>query len=205
MPESPKLGVFGGSFDPVHLGHLGIAEEARGKFALDSVIFVPAANPPHKGGRTLAPAPDRMEMVRLAIAGNPRFAASDVELHRDGPSYTIDTLQEMQSLHPGARLFFIVGADSLAELDRWHRAAELVRRFDFVIVGRPGVSPIGRAALVAAFGEACAVRLEASFLQTEPYNISATEIRRRVAAGESIRYLVPLAVERYILRTGLYQ
>jgi nicotinate-nucleotide adenylyltransferase len=200
-----RIGVFGGSFDPVHVGHLGIAQQARESFRLDTVIFVPSASPPHKGGRAVADAADRLEMARLAISGHPRFQASDLEMRRDGPSYTIDTLEEMQNAHPAARLFFIVGADSLAELDKWHRAGELVSRFDFIIVGRPGTAEIPGESLAAAFGGQAAARLQAAFLRTGVYNISATEIRSRVAAGQSITFLVPPAVERYIHKSGLYR
>jgi len=199
-----RLGVIGGSFDPVHLGHLGVAEAAREEFELDRVVFVPAAQPPHKGGVALAPAADRLEMVKLAVAANPHFLASDVELQRKGPSYTIDTLTEISTLYPVARLFFIVGADSLSELHQWHRARELVERFDFIIVGRPGVEALQFERLVAAFGAAAAERLRLGYLSREPYNISATDIRARVAAGKSIRYLVTPAVERYIFKRGLY-
>ena len=199
-----RLGVIGGTFDPVHFGHLGIAEEARGQFALETVVFVPAASPPHKGGKTFASAEDRLEMVKLAISGNPHFIASDIEMRRGGPSYTIDTLDEISRMDAEARIYFIVGADSLAELHQWHRAKELVARYDFIIVGRPGDEGPTKKALAATFGREAAEKLWRGFLQEKPYNISATEIRARVAAGKSIRYLVPHEVERYILRRGLY-
>jgi len=207
-----RLGVIGGTFDPVHFGHLGIAEEARGQFALETVVFVPAASPPHKGGKTFASAEDRLEMVKLAISGNPHFIASDIEMRRGGPSYTIDTLDEISGMDAEARIYFIVGADSLAELYQWHRAKELVARFDFIIVGRPGDEGPARAnssratleGLAGSFGREAAEKLWKGFLQEKPYNISATEIRARVAAGKSIRYLVPHEVERYIVKRGLY-
>jgi len=200
-----NLGIFGGSFDPPHLGHLGIAEEARARFHLDRVIFVPAGQPPHKRSGTAAGRFERFEMVRLAVAGNPHFETSDIEMRRHGPSYTIDTLGAFRKLYPRARIFFIAGADSLVELPKWHRARELVRRFDFLIVKRPGSKPAYRAVLEKAFGKRQALKLEAHFIHAGPYNISATEIRNRIAAGESIRYLVPQAVERYILKKGLYR
>ena len=203
--EGPRrLGVLGGSFDPPHLGHLGIAEEARESFALDRVLFVPAAQPPHKPTGTAAGASDRLAMVRLAVRGNPYFDVSDIELHRKGPSYTIDTLEELEGIYRGARLFFIVGADSLCELHKWHRAKELVSRFAFVIVKRPGAKAAYRAGLERAFGRAIAAKLEANFIKAGPYDISATEVRGRVSGGRSIRYLVAPAVERYIIRHGLY-
>ena len=194
----------GGSFDPVHLGHLGVAETAREAFSLDLVLFVPAAVPPHKGGRALAPGEDRLRMLELAVAGNPHFAVSDIEMHRRGASYTYDTLDEMSRQYPDARVFFIAGADSLAELHLWHRAVELVKRFDFLVVGRPGANGLQFDSLQNTFGAEAAGKLRAGYLAAETYNISATDIRRRVAEGKSIRYLVTPGVESYILNKGLY-
>ena len=203
--EKPGLGVIGGSFDPVHVGHLGIAEEARVQFALERVVFVPAARPPHKGGGTGACAADRLEMVRLAIDGNPHFLASDVEMRREGPSYTIDTLEQIQRMYPEAHVYFIVGADSLAELKTWHRAMELAERFDFIIVARPGVARPSKEELAGDFTGEIARKLDGRFLETAMFDVSGTRIRRRVGQGRSIRYLVPPAVERYILSKGLYR
>ncbi len=200
-----KIGVLGGSFDPVHIGHLAIAEEAREVFGLDRVAFVPAARPPHKGAVTAAPASRRLRMVELAIAGNPWFLVSDIEMRRDGPSYTIDTLEEIQKMYPDMSVYFVVGADSLAELHSWHRAAELVNRFDFIIVGRPGAPAVEKGMLEEQFGREAAARLDMHYLKSGFFDLSATEIRKRTAAGRSIRYLVPAAVERYILAKGLYR
>jgi nicotinate-nucleotide adenylyltransferase len=204
-PERIALGVIGGSFDPVHMGHLGIAEEARERFALDKVLFVPAAQPPHKGPKTAAAASDRLEMVRLATRGNPHFLVSDIEMHREGPSYTIDTLEQIRRMQPEARVYFIVGADSLAELAGWHRARELAERFDFIILARPGARRPSKEELAGSFGDQVARKLDGNFVTTGIFDISATEIRRRVREGRSIRYLVPAAVERYILSKGLYR
>jgi len=204
MKKRLRLGIIGGSFDPVHLGHLGIAEEAREAFRLDRVVFVPAAQPPHKGGRSLAPAKDRLRMVKLAIRDNPFFIASDIEMRRSGPSYTIDTLREMRKAHPRAALFFIVGADSLHDLHTWRSARDLVEEFEFIIIGRPGAKGPDYSMLKKSFGKARADRLRRNYIETEIFNISATDIRRRIKAGRSIRYLVPKEVERHIVRRGLY-
>ncbi len=204
MTDPVRLGIIGGTFDPIHLGHLGIAEAARSKFALDRVIFVPAAAPPHKGGRSIAPAADRLAMISLAIAGKPYFAASDIEMRREGPSYTIDTLDEFSALNPDAKIFFIVGADSLLELHQWHHAKELASRYDFIIVGRPG-SPLPSAEQLAAhFGQKAAEKLCSGILTVEPYDVSATEIRRRVAEGKNLSRLVTDEVAGYIIDKGLY-
>jgi nicotinate-nucleotide adenylyltransferase len=205
MSENIRIGVFGGSFDPVHMGHLAIAQEAREVFALSKVMFVPAAQPPHKGPEVCAGAADRLEMVRLAIEGNPAFVVSDIEMHRQGPSYTIDTLEEIQRINPRAQLYFIAGADSLAELHTWYRATELVEKFNFIILGRPGVEAVTIESLTSAFGDVLAAKLEAGFLRREIFRISATEIRKRINENRSITYLVPKAAEAYILDKGLYR
>ena len=200
-----RVGVFGGSFDPVHMGHLGVAEEARERFGLDRVVFVPAAQPPHKGTKTLAAAADRLQMLRLAVMGNPHFLVSDIEMRREGPSYTIDTLDEIQRIYPEYQAYFIVGADSLADLHTWHRAEELVREYDFIVIGRPGAPGLSKEDLARSFGRGIAQKIDDGFLRSAVFDISATEIRTRIGEGRSIRYIVAAAVERYILRNGLYR
>lgn len=201
---SKRLGVMGGSFDPVHLGHLGIAGDSVAAFDLEGVVFVPAANPPHKTSRVLAPAEDRLRMVELAVAGKSHFTVSDVEIRRDGPSYTIDTLDEMKRERPQVELSFIIGADSLHELHLWYRARELAERHRFIVARRSGTDGPDMEALAGFFGEEGARRLVERFIDTSDYPISATEIRRRVKAGESISDMVPEAVLRYIRERGLY-
>lgn len=199
-----RVGVMGGSFDPVHVGHVAIAEEAREAFGLGRVIFVPAAEPPHKGCGTSAGGAERLEMVRLAIGGNPHFSVSEIEMRREGPSYTIDTLREIGRMQPEWAVYFIVGADSLAELHTWHRAEELVREFEFIIVGRPGTVELSLEELAGRFGEEVAAKLDAGYLRGGIVDVSATEIRERIRAGRSVRYLVGRDVERYIMLRGLY-
>jgi len=205
MSEHFRLGVIGGSFDPIHLGHLAIAEEARERFGLKYVVFVPARVPPHKDRGTAAPAADRLEMVKIAVRPEASFLASDIEMRREGPSYTIDTLEEIGKLYPEADVRFIVGEDSLAELHSWHRARELVERFGFIIVARPGSQGISRESLEESFGEEPAGKLLSGYLSTEIFRVSATEIRKRVREGRSVRFLLPGGVERYIVRRGLYR
>jgi len=185
-----KLGILGGSFNPVHLAHLVIAERAAEAAALDRVLFVPAAVSPLKSGRDLAPAADRWAMLKLAIRGNPLFRASDLEIRRGGVSYTIDTLRELRR-RTGAELHVVLGADAARLLPRWKSIDAVKRLARFVIVSRPGhrVRP----------GLPKGHIVEVPLLE-----ISSTEIRERVRRGLSIRYLVPGPVERHIRRKGLY-
>ena len=188
-----RLGVFGGSFDPPHLGHLLAASDAAQALRLDRVLWIPSAVHPLKRDRVRA-APDvRLEMVRAAIAGDPRFEADDLELRRAGPSYTVDTLRELRARHPGAELFFLVGADIPRELPAWKEPEEVVRLARLVVVSRTGETVPEDLPYAAR-----AVHVTRT-------DVSATEIRRRVAAGETIRYLVPEAVRAVIERERLYR
>ena len=201
-----NLGVFGGSFNPIHLGHLILAEQMREHFALEKVLFIPAKEPPHKRNHALAPAADRREMVRLAVAGNEAFEVSDIELRREGASYTIDTIQELQRrFGAGAELHFIIGSDTVRELPTWHRVGELLRLCEFVIGARPGHEARVREHLSGILSDEELSALEARTVTIRLIQISATDIRERVRSGRSIRYLVPSAVEEYIAKRGLYQ
>lgn len=187
-----RIGIFGGSFDPIHLGHLIAAEKAREQLELDQVRFVPAARQPFKVEGHEADARHRVEMVRLAIEGNPHFALDLREIERGGVSYTVDTLRELKAEHPSDRLFLILGADAARDLGKWHEAAVLPQLAAVVVVRRPGVelpAEGGISAVVSAPG----------------IDISATEIREAVRQGRSIRYLVPRPVEEYIAAHGLYR
>ena len=201
-----RIGLYGGSFDPIHIAHLVVAEEACGVLALDRVVFIPAKLPPHKAGADLADARDRVRMARLAVAGNAKFWVSEVELRRPGRSYTIDTVAAMRRRF-GARaeLFFLMGTDSLAELPTWRKARELVRQCTFVPLSRAGVRLPGAAALGRALGEREGRGMLKRLIRMPRLEISGCDIRRRVAAGRSIRYLVPDAVAKYIARKGLYR
>lgn len=202
---SASLGIMGGSFDPIHLGHLVIAERAVEALRLDRVLFIPCAVPPHKDAAGLTPGRHRLAMVRLAVRGNPRFRASDMELRRGGVSYTVETLERLRAVHgPRARLWFIIGADSLWELSTWREYRRLLGLCTVVTAGRPGSdTQTWRGA--GAFSRAEAAALKAHFFDAPLIDISSTEIRRRRRAGLSIRYLVPEAVERYIAAHGLYR
>ncbi|HPD16945.1 MAG TPA: nicotinate-nucleotide adenylyltransferase [Planctomycetota bacterium] len=200
------IGLLGGSFNPIHLGHLVVAEEARQRLGLERVLFVPALVSPHKLGKPLAPAEDRLRMVQLAIADNPAFEASDIELRRAGPSYSMDTVQQLRAQSDGAwDIHFLVGADTLPELPAWHRIGELADLCKFVVFSRPGESLDAFEPLRAALRDDQVAALAARRFEIPLIGISSTDIRRRAREGRSIRYLVPEAVRRYIVARGLYR
>lgn len=195
-----RVGVLGGTFDPVHLGHLRAAEVARDELELDRVLFVPAANPPHKRGDSVTDASMRVAMLELAIADVVGFELSTLEIERGGASYTIETLDVMHEENPGVEYWFITGSDAFVEIRTWRQWDSLLERYSFVVHERPGVS-IGEAsrAVPESFHERIA------FVKREMLNVSSTEIRRSVRRGQSIRFLVPEPVEEYVRRNGLYQ
>ena len=186
-----SIGLFGGSFDPVHHGHLIVARVAAESLRLDELRFLPAREQPFKQGRHGAQAADRAVMLELAIAGSPGFAIERTELDRPGPSYTVDTLEALRAREPAANWTLLLGADAAAELGAWHRAGELPRMARIIVFGRPG-APIPASPPIAGSVAVPAV------------DISATEIRRRVRTGLPIRYWVPDAVAEYMVRHRLY-
>jgi nicotinate-nucleotide adenylyltransferase len=197
-----RTGIFGGTFDPVHIAHLRVAEEVAEKQKLDRVIFVPAGHPPHRRA-PLAAAEHRLAMVRLGVAGNPRFAVSDCELKRTGPSYTVDTLAYFKSHFPQDRLFLLMGTDQLLELHRWHEVSRLLALAKVVAFSRPGLTLPTAKHILGPQGSPLSPR--AYCVQTvSGLDISATVIRQRARQNESLRYLVPNSVERYLRMHGLY-
>lgn len=198
-----KLGVMGGTFDPVHLGHLIIAEEARVQLGLARVLFIPTGQPWLKEGRTISAARHRLAMTRLAVADNPAFAVSRLEVDRPGPTYTVETLRQLHQRHgPGLELFFILGADSLETLPRWVEPARVLELSTLVAVPRPGHPDPAPGALEAL---APGSRQQLRLLSEVHVGIGGTALRQRVAAGLSIRYWVPRPVEGYIAQHGLYR
>lgn len=195
--------MFGGSFDPVHTGHLTIAQDAVEQLRLDRLIFVPAAVPPHKQGKTLVDGHHRFEMLRLATEGVPKFEVSGMELKRGGISYSFDTMMQVREEHPGARLFFIVGIDSLAEFHLWRNVESLLELCTVVPFARGGEKP-EQIAEQSRLPEEWKKRLFEQVVRTHEVEVSSSEIRRRIAAGLSIRTLVPPKVELYIAEHGLY-
>lgn len=195
-----RIGLVGGSFNPIHRGHLAIARSARTSLGLDRVVLVPSARPPHKLDTTLAPAEDRLAMARLAAQTEPAFEVSGIELDRTGPSYTIDTVRSFLEKDPGAEVHFIIGADSVPELRTWRDARALLHLARFAVAARPGCDLAKDLDdLEREFG----VRLPV--IPIEPDPISATEIRARVREGRAVDGLVPDAVRDYIAAKSLYR
>ena len=185
-----KLGILGGTFNPIHLGHLILAEQAREQFGLDEVWLIPTATPPHKSSKDLLPGTQRLALVRLAIRGHPFFRASDVELKLGGVSYTLRTVRLIRARYPAAKLFLIVGSDMLQV--HWYGLSELSRLCTFVVAGRPGAATTRRLPRMQ--------RLVMPLVA-----ISSSMIRARIRRGQSVRYLVPDAVAREIVRRRLFQ
>lgn len=202
MSGSPerKVGILGGTFDPVHIGHLLLAECAREELGLERVIFVPAGRPWRKAAREVSPAEHRLAMLRLAVAGNDAFDVSTIEVEREGPSYTVETLEELRRRDPDASLFFIVGEDALADLPNWRQPQRILELATVAVAARTGEGPSLRQAEAMMPG----LVARAVWLRMPVIEISATGIRERVRLGLSIRYRVPAAVEAYIREHGLY-
>ena len=187
---SLRLGLFGGTFDPPHLGHLIVAQDVFEALGLERLLFVPAGTPPHKTDKVISPAPLRLEMVRAITAGNDAFGVSEVELSREGPSYTVDTLSHYRDLYPEAEIFFILGADQAAAFDTWQDPEKVASLATLVVMARAGAAvPVG------GFSAVPVTRVD----------ISATEVRERVREGRSIRYLVPDGVRKIIESNRLYR
>jgi nicotinate-nucleotide adenylyltransferase len=198
-----RIGILGGTFDPPHVGHLWLASLATDELGLDRVLFMPAAQPPHKRRVGMSSITERLLMTRLAITGNDAFELTTVEVGRAGPSYTIDSVEELLRTYPDAQLFLLMAADSLANIDSWREPDRLLSLIEWAVGPRPGAKAMDVAALRKRFGEAGAGRIH--LLEGPALDVSASQIRRRVAAGRTIRYLVPQAVEEMILATGLYR
>lgn len=198
------FGIYGGTFNPIHLGHLLAAQSVAEDAGLDLVFFLPCSVSPFKRGASdLASGLDRLEMVRLSTAGDPLFEPCPLDVERGGVSYALDTVQALRRLYPDDRLSFIVGMDALRDLSHWYRVDEMLTLCDVIAVERPGSErPVNPGEL--AFPEAVERRLLANVVRGRHCEISSSEIRRRIAQGKSIRYLVTPAVETYIRSRGLY-
>lgn len=219
-----RLGLLGGSFNPIHNGHLTIAHHVHERMKLSRVLFIPTGDPPHKRGGSLAPATHRFEMVRLAIAETPFFEVSTIELDREGKSYSIDTVHEVQAQYgPSSKLFFIIGLDAFLEFPTWRAPEELLRLCHFVVVPRPGQSfqALAKMALLSGVHTQALTQLDRGVLgqldipipnsssitclALPPSPISASDIRQRIRSGLPLANMLPPPVESYILRHSLYQ
>ena len=199
-----RIGVFGGTFDPVHLGHLIIAEQCREQAQLEQVWFVPAARPPHKSGQELSPFDRRSDMLQLAIAGQPAFRVEEIEKDRPGPSYTADTLAELRRMHPAIELYLILGSDCLPDLPGWHDPPRIVAQAKLLVTERPGFPMWPAEKLRAAIHLPDEARLELQIVPMPLIEIASRDLRRRVAEGRSIRYMVPHAVAAYVADKKMY-
>lgn len=212
-----RIAIMGGTFNPIHFGHLRIAEEVRGAFGLDKALFIPTYQPPHKNNGSLISPEHRLEMVRLATKDNPFFETSDIEIKRGGRSYSIVTLKELHEKYPKADFSFIVGTDSFNDITTWCEYEELFKFASFIVIPRPGyavkkisdVLPVELArkfwydAEKAAYINDCGKFV--AYMQTTLFGISASEIRKLVSEGKSIRYILPKEVEDYIVKNRLYR
>lgn len=197
-----RIGILGGTFDPPHIGHLWLATLAADALALDRVLFLPAASPPHKRGQPMSHAADRVAMTRLAIEADPALGLSLVEMQRPGPSYTVDTLAQLREENPEAVFILLMAADTLAAIDAWREPEQVLALAEWAVSPRPGTPLPGAEFLVERFGTA-ASRIH--LLEGPSLDVSSTAIRSRVAAGRTIRYLVAPAVEEHIRVRGLYR
>lgn len=205
LSEAKRVGIIGGSFDPVHTGHLVIAQDAMEKLELSEVIFIPADIPPHKQHLQQADVGHRMNMLQLATEADLRFSVSDIEIQRGGVSYTIDTIREIQELRPECELVLIVGTDTLVDLHNWYEIDELLDLCEVASLMRPGESSMVELANKIELTDARKEKLLANVIEAHLIGISSTEIRMRVAEGLGIRYLVPAEVEMYIFEHSLYR
>ena len=196
MRNRKKVGILGGTFDPIHMGHLVLAEQVREKFQLERVIFIPCASPPHKTEQKLSPADDRFEMTKLALEGNPYFFVSDIELKREGLSYTVETLRELKEFYRDSEIYFLTGSDVLDEITTWKDPEEIYKLAKIVIGVRPGFDKFDHEDHFAK---------TSIIINITGIDISSTQIREKVRKGESIKYLVPPKVEEYIKNRNLYK
>lgn len=200
--EKKRLGIMGGTFDPIHIGHLVTAEAVRNEFQLEKVIFIPAGNPPHKQESHVTDAWHRYVMTVMATYSNPFFTVSPMELERSGPSYTIDTARDLLREYGNqTELYFIIGADTVGELHTWHDIHDLLKICQFVAATRPG-SLCSIDEVIHYFG--ASGRRHIHRLATPELEISSTDIREKVRSGRAIKYIVPESVEMYIQKEGLY-
>jgi len=188
-----RIGILGGTFNPIHIGHLSIAQMAGEELRLNKILFVPSNCPPHKSSKRMASASDRCHMLRLAIKGNPRFEISDFEINKKGKSFSIETVHYFRECYPkGTKFFFIIGSDLLSTLHTWKRIDEICKIVNFVAVERPGF-------------KAKRSKIRGRFLPTPGFQASSSYVRQRITSGKTVKYLVPDDILKYIKRKALYK
>jgi len=210
-------GLYGGTFNPIHFGHLRTAEEIYERFGMKEIVFIPAANPPHKDARDAVDPNHRLKMVGLGLTGNSHFSVSDIEYRRQGKSYSIDTVRELRRLRPNETLAFILGMDAFLEIHTWHKFEEIFAECDFIVTTRPGAAKVS---CQQAFPDSIAKVMKRKgpgrewthpsgrrvvFTEVTNLDISATALRALVREGKSVRYLLPIRVNQYINDHGLYK
>ena len=223
MNPAPQIGIFGGTFNPIHQGHLAIAEDVLKTVGLDRILFIPAGRPPHKKGHKILPPGHRLEMVRLAVQDHPGFEVSDLEVGRSGKSFTIDTVESLEKSHPkGTRFYLILGLDAFLDFSSWRAEKELRSRCHFIVVSRPGFrfADLGRLPFLKGVSPESLRELDAGgrlrhdhplsprtqmiLVRVTARDISATEIRSHLSGGKRLKNLLPPPVESYIIRQDLY-
>lgn len=200
-----RIGIFGGTFDPVHLGHLILAEQAREQGKLDQVWFLPAPRPPQKDEPLLTRFEVRVEMLGLAIAGHAAFRIEEIEKERKGPSYTVDTLEELTRRHPQALFSLLIGGDSLADFPTWRDPQGILARAGLLVMARPGIPLLSAEELATRLGMSDRDKVSLHVMEAPQIDIASRDLRRRVKEGRTIRYLVPRSVEVFIQERGLYR
>ena len=221
--DKHQIGILGGSFDPVHMGHIGLAQETYEKFNLDQILFVPVFQSPHKTNIPMATTFHRMEMLRLALQNNVQFDISDMEVRREEISYTIDTLNRFKLIYPNSELFLIIGSDNLLELDAWKESLKIMKSYNILVASRPGINPISSEENVLGMfnGDSpyCSFKTQSrnlNFFHQEtgtrlviydisPQDISSSDVRERLACGKSLDNMLPPEVETYIIDHRIYK
>ena len=197
-----RIGLMGGTFDPIHYGHLVAAEEARYQFAMEKVIFVPASRPPHKSNRHISTPEQRLAMTKIAVNSNPYFTTSDIEIKRAGLSYTVDTVRAMKQANPDGEIYFITGADAILDIVTWKNAEGLLGECIFVAATRPGFYLEAIEDKLDRLSKAALMKIKT--IEVPALAISSTDIRQRVCEGRPIKYLLPDEVEKFIHQNNLY-
>lgn len=200
--DQQRIGIFGGSFNPLHQGHLIVAEFAAESINLDQVLFTPVVHPPHRSGSELAPIQHRLAMIEMAIAGNTRFFTSLVDVERPGPHYSVETVQILEQQFAGSQLYFVMGGDSFKSFPRWHQPEQIVEHCRLAVMRRPSHKPVEPDMHDALMPN---LHQRVDMIEAPPIGISATRVREQLATGRSVRYLVPDNVLDYIHTHNLYQ